>query len=165
MKVILALKHTMGKDNSLMWRKASTLIKWWTKSQYYHVEMIVDNKWISSQTDSGVSVYDLLPLTDTNYDYYELEVPDQVKKKMALFWNFVYSQKDTGYDWKGIYLSQLLFLGNDSVNKWFCSEIVTRLLQILDCESVQTLRPNRVSPGQLYETLKSEMTKLDIKGS
>lgn len=164
MNIILAFKHTIGKEASFTKRKGADAVKWWTKSKYYHVEVVVEDTWISSHTDRGVVANKLLPLTDTKYDYFYLEIPDKTEKNMKSFWNFVESQEDTGYDWKGIYLSQFMFLDNDSVNKWFCSEIVTRLLQLLDCEHVQALRPNRVSPGDLFRKIEQYLTQINLKG-
>jgi len=127
----------------------SSIIKYLTKSPYSHVELIVGNKWISSSPeDGGLYIRNLKPLKN-NWDY--IDITDKVENiDYAL--SFAYSQIGTKYDYLGIIR---IFTGiTKKNNKWFCSEIVTVLLQKQQVEEVLFLNPSHTTPGDLYDLFK-----------
>lgn len=142
--VKIAFKYKKPKESF-----ANKLICWWTKSQYFHVELIIGSKWISSNPDvGGVTINDLQPLKDT-YHYLELKdvyvTVDQHNKIMQ----WISSQQGKKYDWCGIVWSQVFPFNWNSKNKWFCSEIVTTILKFMLVKEVMDSTPNNVSPGDL----------------
>lgn len=150
--VKLAFKFKKSKESL-----TNKLICWWTKSKYYHVELIVGNKWISSNPDvGGVTINDLQPLRD-NYEYLELKDVRVTKEQYNRIMQWVSSQSDKKYDWLAIYTSCILPFNWESKNKWFCSEIVTTILKFMLVKEVMNLTPNRTSPGELAR-------KFDFKG-
>lgn len=142
MTVTLALK----KDPGCIF---CSLIKWWTKSPYYHVEMIIGDKWISSNSDmGGVTIRDLQPKHE-NWDYVEVDIDG---RKLSKVWTFIESQQDKSYDWKGIILAQIMKIDRaDDQDKWFCSEIVTEILKVFGEEKVKHIDSASIDPGELYE--------------
>lgn len=144
MKVIVAFE----KNNSSLYSK---VIRFWTKSEYSHCELIIDNDWISSgnPAGSGVMVKPLEKLRD-NYDYIEVEVHSIYKNKI---FNFIRSQENTKYDWLGAFLGGGLDLNIGEKSKWFCSELVVHILRISGTKLFD--RPaNTYSPQDVYEVIK-----------
>lgn len=128
---------------------ANKLICWWTKSKYYHVELVLGDKWISSNPDvGGVTINDLRPLQN-NYEYLELKDVRVTKEQYTRIVQWINSQKDKKYDWLAIYLSMVFPFRWDATDKWFCSEIVTTILKFLLVKEVMDAMPNRTSPGDL----------------
>ena len=130
MDVTIAFKKKVTPDSSRFFKLSAKAISWWTKSEYYHCELIIDKKWISSHPNlGGVAIRDLKPLSE-NWDYYKLDLPELTEEQQMVLWTYIYKQLDTGYDWKGIFLSQFFKFGLNADSKWFCSEIVAKLLQL-----------------------------------
>ena len=141
----------INKDSDLM----PKTIAWFTKSEYYHVELIVNDIWISVFPETGVRLNKLKPLSD-NWDYKDLGLIKLTKEQYSIFMQYLYKQEFKQYDYTGIILSQILPLKIQKKDKWFCSELVVKLLQFLYVEKTFELVPALVSPGDLG--------KLFIKG-
>lgn len=132
------------------------VICWWTKSKYYHVELIIGNKWISSNPDvGGVTINDLQPLND-NWDYCALKPIEITTEQSTKILTWINSQSDKKYDWSGIIHSMVFPFGMHDNNKWFCSEICTAILKLYLQEEVLQVQPNTVSPGGLAKLLNFE---------
>ena len=128
------------------------IISWWTRSPYFHVEMIIKDKWISSNADlGGVTVRNLNPL-HSNWDYIDVDVD---MRHLSTVMSFIESQQDKKYDWKGIVLAQVMQITRgDDQDKWFCSEIVTEILKKFGETRVHHLDSAAIDPGELYEMYK-----------
>lgn len=150
MKLTLAFKHTS--NGSKFDKFVAWCIKKITKSKYYHVECIIDNKWISSDNDVGVRIKQLKPLKN-EYDYIELTTSGLSEEQNKIFWEYLEDQQNTGYDYKGIFLTQLFMFDLENNDKWFCSEIVVKILQLLYIKEFLDLKPSRVSPGDIYKII------------
>ena len=148
--VILALKEL--KENSPYYSK---LICWYTNSKFYHVEVILKDIWISSQEGEGVHVAPLKPLNN-KWCYVDLGEAVLSKREYVDVMNWINEQVDKKYDWTGIVFSQFLPASIHHSNKWFCSEISCRLLQLLKYEQVQGIQPETLSPGDLAKLFKVE---------
>lgn len=122
-------------------------ISWWTKSGYIHTEIIIGDKWISS-LDTGVHVKLLRPLKD-QYTYKKLPTIKLRRQQYNDIMEWIYKQEGKSYDYTGIMYSQVLPLRLDNRNEWFCSEIVTKILQLLLVKEVFNLLPHLQSPGDL----------------
>lgn len=127
----------------------------WTKSKYSHVEIIIGTKWISSLPGKGVHVLDLLPLNNT-WDYHDLGKLRLSELQYNTLITWVKQQDGKDYDWVGIFFSQILPLQMNDTDDWFCSEYVTKILQLIGLLEVQDLQPNLVSPGKLAKVFKLE---------
>lgn len=144
MKVTLAFE----KSNTTF----AKIIQWWTKCKYAHVEIIIEDKWISSDsTYGGVGIHELRPLTD-KWDYLEVDVDG---RKLSKVMRFIEENKDKSYDWCGIICSVAFKITRaEHENKWFCSEMVTKILQEFGNKQVQGLIPANIVPKDLYYIFK-----------
>ena len=146
--VTVAFKYK--KDDTSFTNK---LICWWTKSRFYHCELIIGNKWISSNPDDGgVTIKDLKPLND-NWEYYKLPTIKLTKVQFDRIISWIKSQSDKKYDWYGLIMSTVFKLNWHNDNKWFCSEIITTILKFMLVNEVLNLTPNNVTPGDLARAL------------
>lgn len=138
---------------------ASKGIKRWTNPKYYHVELVIDSVWYSSRTDHGLRSLPLKELNDS-YDYYKLAI---LPSKYAIkhLHRFVEDNKDTGYNWLGIGLSQFIPVTTHNRDKWFCSEVVVKMLQTLGVYESIDMDPNRVSPEDVHQLVKLISTKVE----
>lgn len=130
------------------------LISIWTNSKYYHVELIVGEKWISSNAEAGGVTISPLRELNFNWDYYDLGEIELTKKQYDNLVSFTRKEADCGYNYLGIILSQILPLGYCSKTKWFCSEIVSKLLQLLLVPEVNDIIPYKMSPADIAELFK-----------
>lgn len=118
----------------------NSLIRWWTRSPYSHVELIIDGVWYSSShTDGGVRsrVINHNPL---HWDF--IDVPFDAKHALNVF----DGAKHYKYDWLGIALSQAVALDWHTKDRYFCSELVAEMLGFSE--------PQRYSPGSLFNKFK-----------
>jgi len=162
MKIMLAFKKSVPDDTEWYWKIAAKLVKFGTRSQYFHVEMAINNKWISANTSRGIELFELTELHNDHYDYYELDVDELTDIQYKKFWKYIESQSGSGYDWMGIFLTQFINLDWESKSKWFCSEIVTKILQLLYVEEFLDCKPNRISPREIFDVVKSSGKQIFI---
>jgi len=147
--MIITLAFKKSATNPSLFEKIQIKsIQYWTKSPYYHVEMIIKDFWVSSNPDvGGVKIHPLKELSK-NYDYIDINVDG---RKLKSILKFINKQKGKKYDWVGIIFSQVIKADIEEKDKWFCSEIVAKILKLfgllleLDC--------NQYSPGLLYDEI------------
>ena len=115
------------------------LIRWWTKSEYSHVELIIGDYWYSI---SPRDTYVRKKIIDYKEDHWDIiDIDARYSPGYALL--FYEKIKGSKYDWAGILLSQVLPLNVHDRKRWFCSEFVAATLKIDN--------PNRYSPEDLYK--------------
>lgn len=154
MKVTIALKK---KSNSgLLDKIIEKAIKIWTRSKYFHVEMIIKDKWISTNPEAGsVYIHDLQPLSD-KYDYFDVEVDG---RKVKTVMKFLKDQVGKPYDYWGIFFSIILTMDLEDHNKWFCSEIVSEALVLFGIKIPKST--NEMTPEDIYQLLKENNVTLN----
>jgi hypothetical protein len=130
------------------------LIKFWTKSKYSHVEILIEGFSYDANTELGLRKYAMKSYDLEQWDVISIDV-NISKKNFGKIERFIKNQIGCKYDWRGIFLSQFVNMGIDSDNKWFCSEFVTKILQLILIEETLDEKPNKVSPGKLSELLSS----------
>lgn len=145
LELTLAFKIYNKKKSSFV----GNLISIFTNSMFYHVELIVDNKWISSNSDSGGITIAPLRALNFNWEYKKLNKICLTEEQYINLMKFIGDQEGKGYDWTGIIFAQILPFKQHCENKWFCSEIVTKLLQLCLVPEVNHLDPADVSPKDL----------------
>lgn len=117
------------------------LIRLWTRSKYSHCELVMpDGRWLSaSAMDGGVRAKRI----DLNIEHWDL-LPLPWAERHTIEW--LYQQhKAMGYDWLGVFLSQLLPVAFHSERRWFCSEFCAAALGFTSAQ--------RYSPAQLGEVV------------
>jgi len=130
------------------------LIKFYTKSDYSHCELVFsDGVWFGNALDGKMKTGFKSRIPDPKYwDFIELPTSEADEIKIKAFCE---KEKDCKYDWSGIFLSQILHFGAQSKTKWFCSEICTAALQ--EIGMLSGIKPHKVSPGKLYSLIKPKI--------
>jgi len=121
------------------------LIKWWTKSDYSHVELLLGSEMFSASSYSNLVRWTFHNRDESKWDYYDVPTERPLTKEL------VKSLVGHKYDWLGIMFSIVVPLGLHSSNKYFCSEICSDVLYTLgaDIEGI----PNKMSPNDLAEEI------------
>lgn len=118
----------------------SILTRWWTKSKYSHVELVLPTgrAWSSSFEDGGVRSK-LIDFDPARWDLVDL--PPALEQAAVAWFE---AHRGAGYDLVGN-LQFVLSPIPHSRRRWFCSEAVAAALGIPD--------PWRYSPGTLASAL------------
>ena len=111
------------------------VIRWWTRSNYSHVELVIDGLWYSSSPRDG-GVRKATIVAKDNWDLVEVEVEE------AWVEDLYRTTEKCGYDFKGILGNEILPFRVHSESKYYCSEWCAEALRLED-----TL----VSPEKLYQ--------------
>ena len=123
-------------------------IRFWTKSDYSHCEIIINGTWYSSShTDGGVRSR-VISGESGNWDIYVLDGEEYLAE---LVFDMANGLK---YDWFGIVFSQILPFGLQANKRYFCSELCGHMLGIKD--------PQRLAPHELFKYLKDN-GKIGVK--
>ena len=156
-EIIVAFYHKIPKEYPLIDTMKLKLIKLWTKSKYYHVEAIVDNKWIEATTN-GLKINPLRKFDpDIDYMIVQQEVcPSQEK----IIDDWILSLEGSPYDWKAIWYSQFINLGKQNKNAWMCSEITNKILQLFLVKPFIRFESSDINPGQIYRNLQINGKKI-----
>lgn len=130
-------------------------ISWWTKSPYSHTEIYfektgecISSSWREGEEDPyGVRIKVIDDLfTSGHWDF--IDVPDANEDEI---YDKAKIDLKKGYDFAGIFLSQMFNIGVHGEDKYFCSELCAKLLGLQD--------PHNYSPGGLYNYMIEEMYK------
>lgn len=125
-------------------RFGDKLIRWWTKSIYSHSEIMIDGvMYAASQWDGGVVARRFTPDPE-KWDAIALVGLDVEKMRQFLTW-----QIGKRYDWKGIFLTQILPFSKHSAGKWFCSELAHKAMMIGGHQDTQP--SHEIDPGELHD--------------
>jgi len=118
----------------------SRVVRWWTKSPYSHVELVLSSgrAWSSSFEDGGVRSK-LIDFDPARWDLVDL--PPALEHAAVAWFE---AHRGAGYDLVGN-LQFVISPVPHSRRRWFCSEAVAAALGIPD--------PWRYSPGALASTL------------
>ena len=123
-----------------------TLIRWWTGSDYSHCELILpDGRWVTSSPRDGGVRAKLIEFEADTWDLIELPKAD-----LARITYLFEKEQGHGYDWLGIFFTQILPLGLQSKSRWTCSEFCAAALGLDN--------PEQYAPGDLdhyFRLLKS----------
>jgi hypothetical protein len=127
-----------------------TIIRWWTRSLYSHVEMIIEDSWVSSSPSTGGVT--ILPLhsVDDSWEYVTVEVDG---RHLSQVLRFIEERKDAEYDWWGLFLGNVFGLAVDDRNKFYCSEMMVEILKVFKYEGVESLVSSKTSPGELFKII------------
>ena len=113
------------------------VIRWWTKSQYSHVEVVVGDTWYSSSPrDGGVR-----SMVMKSYNTEHWDIIDYPGVSTVDVFDLFRRTKGDDYDFIGILFSQVLPLGIQSKSKWYCSEWTAKL----------KYKNSKLNPQELYE--------------
>ncbi len=148
MEILIAFHKEINNKSNFTTRAIQRLIQLRTRSKYYHVEFVYKGLWYSMDNE-GLTIQKLRPLKD-KYDYITI-VKHVSEEQEALIESFINTK--IKYDWLGILFSQLISIGGNDTHKYFCSEFVAKILQIMLAEEIVFQESNKIDPGDLYELL------------
>ena len=160
----IKLAFYKGKGN---WK--NKVIRWWTKSPYSHVELILPDgdTWISisPMLTSTVSRRNINTVEDLNkWDFlsFELSWREPVRDyQLKQLYNFIEETEGAKYDWLGMILSQMCPYLIKHRDRWYCSEWIAHALvkaRIVKWDVLQIYSTPNLSPGKLYEILNEYKT-------
>lgn len=142
------------------------IIRWWTKSQYSHAELILPDgvTWISispflSSRVSARKRHTIDNPEDWDYLTFKLNWRPPVKKyQLSQLDKFISDTEGSRYDWVGMIASQFLPYLIKRRNKWYCSEWIAHALvnsRILMWDDLRIYDTPDLSPGKLYNMLEN----------
>lgn len=117
------------------------LIRFWTKSNYSHVEIVFDDMWYSISPRDNYIRRKKIDFKEENWDFIEIQI------NSSSFEEFFKKTEGMKYDWLGIFLSQVFPLNVDAKNRYFCSEWCSEAL------GVSPKLSNLYSPEDLYKSI------------
>lgn len=133
--------------------KRDRLIRWWTKSRYSHVELILPDGNISGIRPpyySLVTTRAIKKLNESEWDLLEVEVSNS---QLGLLQGFIASTEGQGYDWLGMIASNISPLKVRAPGRWYCSEWVAYALSVsgvLPWKFAKLYDLKSISPADLY---------------
>lgn len=117
------------------------LIRLWTRSQYSHCELVMpDGRWLSASAMDGGVRDKYIELNLEHWDLFPLPWASATHIDHVFFRHW-----GKGYDWLGIFLSQIIPAGIDNRERMFCSEFCAAALGLAD--------PQRFSPVLLVNVI------------
>ena len=160
----IKLAFYKGKGN---WK--NKVIRWWTKSPYSHVELILPDgdTWVSispmlTSTVSKRSISTVKDLNEWDFLSFELSWREPVKDyQFRQLCNFIEETEGAKYDWLGMILSQMCPYLIKHRDRWYCSEWIAHALvkaRIVKWDVLQIYSTPNLSPGKLYEILNEYKT-------
>ncbi|ERI52170.1 hypothetical protein N878_01175 [Pseudomonas sp. EGD-AK9] len=105
-------------------RLFNRLIRLWTRSRYSHCEIVMpDGRWLSASAMDGGVRAKYIELNLAHWDL--IPLPWANTNRIAHLFR---QHAGKGYDWAGIFFSQLLASGLHSRRRMFCSEFCAAAL-------------------------------------
>jgi hypothetical protein len=128
----------------------SSLIRLWTRSKYDHCELLLSGRTLVGATSvDGVRIKILEEDLPTGlWDVLDIPI---TPVQDALIYQWATGEVGCHYDWLGIFFCQVLPIGRQSNDEWFCSEFCSAAVQQIGL--LQGVKPYKQSPGKLYHLL------------
>lgn len=126
------------------------MVRWWTDSPFSHSELLFsDGSYFSADAWTNKVRYTKFQPNPDNWVVVPLYcVDEKMEQRVRWFCNGIEGSK---YDYLGVALSQVIPLGIQVGDRWFCSELCTRALQQVGL--LRWYQPWSMSPGKLYDRL------------
>lgn len=125
------------------------LVCWWTKSPYYHCELVFNSGVSFSAQFFKKTAFNFTYHYPKNWDF--IEIP-MTKEEEQTIYNWCVSESDCFYDYIGIIFTQFIPLSFQNPWWWFCSENCLAALQQIGRHLDKI--PHHYSPDKLYNSLK-----------
>jgi len=152
--VKIALRHKVSNKAGILEKIVAKGIQLRTGSEYFHAELIVGDRWISADPIKGVYINPLHSVISDKWliiDLGEIELTNDNYNKVI---KFMYDRVGDKYDGLGIFLSQFIKIGVNDKNKWFCSEISSKILQLLLVDEYIEVVPHDIAPADMFRLSK-----------
>ena len=136
-------------------RKRDRLIRWWTKSKYSHVELVIPDRgwWLGIHPPESPNVRKMVnhAYKEYEWDFIDFEVSKAQADSIIRFYNLT---KGSAYDWVGMTLSHVTPFKVRHTKKWYCSEWVIYALEYARVIRERLCVKNRLHPEEVYNILK-----------
>jgi len=147
------------------------VIRWWTKSQFSHAELVMPDgvTWISISPFLSSRVapriqYRIEKPEDWSYLVFKLSDRTPVKKyQLDQLYKFIEETQGARYDWVGMVMSHFCPYLIKRRGKWYCSEWIAHALvnsRIVMWDDLRLYDTPDLSPGKLYDILSSMPTSV-----
>lgn len=123
------------------------IIRKWTSGPYSHCELVIGDLWLSASPREKVVRYKAIKDTG-EWDFVS---PDLDVAQVKIIQDWAALELGCGYDWLGIFMTQLINFNRQDPHRWFCSELVTAALQQVGMLTGVT--PHQTDPNELYAML------------
>lgn len=127
------------------------LIRLWTLSKYSHSEIIIDNYRATSLPNIGVVRINKSLYSDEVWDTLEFDITEEQAVRAK---EFIKSQLGKEYDWKAIFLTFIFPFKSQNPDKWFCSEFVAKVINVMQLPFIKFPKVSKVSPSTLFNELR-----------
>lgn len=146
--------------------RTSRLIRWWTRSEYSHAALILDDGRIVEAWHkpllTGGAVRVIMDLSDGHTPNTPVDIFDLTGltyQQAAVAKSFALLQLGKKYDWGAIlgFITRTQSTGNQ--DKWDCSELIYAALSAAGYQLLDYMNPCEASPGDLArspKTIKSD---------
>jgi len=131
------------------------IVRWWTKSPYSHVELILPDgvTWIriGPFASSKLCAITKEKWDPKNWDFITLTVTEQ---QLSTIKEFFERTKGCKYDWWGMILSHLMPFKIKQRGRWYCSEWIAhalRVSRVIDWRVARIFERAKISPATLYD--------------
>tara|TARA_R110000824_G_scaffold15086_1_gene63706 strand:- start:1284 stop:1745 length:462 start_codon:yes stop_codon:yes gene_type:complete len=136
------------------------IVRWWTKSPYSHVELILpdDVTWIriGPFSSSKLCAIKKEKWDPKNWDFISITVTSEQVETIKEFFE---RTKGCKYDWWGMILSHLIPFKVKQRGKWYCSEWIAhalRVSRVIDWRVARIFERAKISPAILYEIVRTK---------
>lgn len=129
------------------------LICIWTNGVYSHVEFVFNEtkeSWICFSSSPRENKVRFKEIKKDNEKWLEIDIT-KLKLNYDKMYEFAKSQEGKKYDYISIFFTFLLPLNLEAKNKWFCSEICSKLLLEGGCNFREP--PHKIHPNKLYKLI------------
>ena len=133
------------------------LICWWTKSPYYHCELVFDcGSSFSAVPEQNITRFAWIDYTEDKWDIIDLPFDSKTENNIMKWCN---EEVNCKYDYIGILFTQIIPLSFQNPWWWFCSEVCMAALQVADW--FKHFKPHEYDPGELNKLIKEKVKKYE----
>lgn len=135
------------------------IIQWWTKSQYYHVELVFEDK-IAFTADTtfkkfGTFFYEFYydNYDINNWEVLDLNISEEDELKIR---HWCETENGCWYDLIGLVFTQVIPLSFQNPYWWFCSEVCHAALQ-QNLGWFPSTKSHQIDPFELYNMVRKQL--------
>ena len=149
--------------------KCHKLIRWWTKSVFSHVELVLPDKrtWVSISPFLSSRVAPRIKYKIEDPEKWEFVEFPVSKDQLDSLYDFIEHTQGSRYDWFGMLLSQFTPYLIKRKEKWYCSEWIAHALVksgVIHWSTLKIYDTPDLHPGKLYKLLAKHKIKTRIYG-
>jgi len=140
------------------------VIQWWTKSIYYHCEIIFEDKtsFTANIDKNGYGTYfhtfDYNNYDKSNWDLIDINITSEQESQIK---EWCKNEDGCWYDIIGLFLTQVIPLSFENSRWWFCSEMVIAALKE-NLGWFGTTKPHEIDPSEAYKMIQDKIKERNL---